>query len=319
MTMSKSFRQVVLPIIVAMIWGSAFLVQGSVADKMGAFTFNGLRSIVAVITLGSFVVFRFLFRKDKKAPAIKSDKKTLVISGVLCGIALCVASNLQQFGMFGTTLEGGNALTEGDSAFITALYIILVPIFSALIMKRSPSWNVWISAVVALIGLFFICNVTAKPLTVYHAELFLCSLVFTAHIIIIDYFGKNVDGIELSLVQFAVMGASSLICAVIFDKIEPSVIIDCLPQLLYAGVFSCSVAYTLQIVAQKGTNPTVVSILLSMESLFALLFEILVGIIVGNVKEHGAMQIVGCVLMVLAIIFAQLNFNKNKNVLTVDN
>ncbi len=305
--MTKNFRQIVLPLIVALIWGSAFIVQGAVADKMGPFTFNGVRSLIAVVALTVTALIFDGVKKKKGVTVEKTNVKMLVVGGVLCGIALTVASNLQQFGMFGTTKEAGEVLTEGDTAFITALYIVLVPL-SLLFFGKKPTLNVWIAVVVAVVGLMLICNFTGgKAFSVYHLELFLCSAAFTVHILLIDHFVKFVDGVKLSCVQFSVMGVSSLILALIFEDFTFKVVFDNILPLLYVGVFSCAIAYTLQIVAQKGTNPTIVSILLSLESFFALVCEIGVGLISGNVKQHTVWQIVGCALMLIAIVLAQVN------------
>jgi len=307
--MGKAFRQTFLPLLVAFIWGSAFIVQGSVASKISAFTFNGIRAIIASVAL-AITSFIFDEVKIKKGIQIKNDNKKLLIGGLLCGLVLCVASNLQQYGMFATTAEGGNVLTEGDSAFITALYIVLVPIFSVF-LKRKIGLNVWISVVLALVGLFLICNVTGgSTFTVYHIELFLCAIAFTFHILLIDYFIQYVDGIKLSQIQFAVMGILSITCALIFDDISFEAIGECMWQLVYVGVFSCAIAYTLQIFAQKGTNASIVSILLSLESVFALICEFVIGLITGNVKPHSPLQLVGCGLMLIAIICAQIDFKK---------
>lgn len=315
--MNRNVKQILLPSIVALIWGGAFIVQGSVADKMGAFTFNAVRSYFAVVvlTLASFVADKV---RTSKGVEIKTHSvRSLIIGGILCGIAICAASNVQQFGMFGTTDAGGNVLTEGDAAFITALYIVLVPII-LLFFGRKPTANVWIAIAMALIGLFLICNFTGgKSFSVYHVELFGCAIIFSVHILLVDHFVKKVDPLKLSCLQFFVMGTVSLIFALIFDDISFAVIAECLPQLIYVGVFSCAIAYTLQIVSQKGTNPVVVSIVLSLESFFALLCEVVLGLITGYVKPHTPLQILGCVIMLLAIVFAQVNvfsyISKKKN------
>lgn len=275
---------------------------------MGAFTFNGIRALIAALVLAATAVTFDKIKSRKGVESKKTDLKGLFIGGTLCGAALFIASNLQQYGMYGTTEAGGNALTEGDSAFITALYIILVPIFSIFLHKK-PTLNVWIAVVLAFIGLFLICNFTGgKAFTIYHVELFLSSISFTFHILLIDKFINGQDGIKLSCIQFTVMGVLSLIFALIFDEISFTVLIDCLPQLLYVGIFSCSIAYTLQIIAQDGTNPTIVSVLLSLESFFALACEFVIGLITGNVKYHTPLQIVGCAIMIVAIVCSQFNF-----------
>ena len=309
--MNTKSKQIVLPLITALIWGSAFVAQGSVADKMGAFTFNASRSFIAVFAL--FVVMLALdtYKAKRGIDVAITDKKGLVLGGVLCGVVLFFASNLQQYGMIGTTDKGGNVLTAGDAAFITALYIVLVPIAST-ILKKKPSANVFIAVFIALLGLFLICNVVGGNLTIYHILLFACALSFTVHIMLVDRFTQTQDGIKLSCLQFLVMGFLSMICSIIFDKDSIVNVIDCAFPLIYVGIFSSAIAYTLQIFSQKGTNPNIVTLILSFESLFALLCELFLDLIMGRQVNHTPLQFVGCVLMVVALIVCQIDFSKLK-------
>ncbi len=304
--MNKTIRHVVFPLITALIWGSAFIFQGQVADKIGSFTFNASRSFIAFMFLLVLAFSIDKFKEHKKINVEKPDGKNLIIGGMFCGFALFAASNLQQFGIIGATEVGGRVLTEGDSAFITALYIILTPI-SGIFFKKKTTINIWFASIIAVLALFFICGASLKMPTIYHLALFACAIGFTVHILVVDHYTQIVDGVKLSCVQFLFAGVFSLICAIIFEKIDFSALAECALPILYVGIFSSGIAYTLQILAQKGSNPTFVSILLSLESVFALLCEFIVGLINNNVKPHSPLQLLGCALMVVAIIFAQFN------------
>ena len=305
--MNKNVRQFLLPMIVSFIWGSAFLVQGSVASKIGAFSFNAVRAFVAAIVL--FPV-SLLIDKRRIARGIQyknADKKRLLLGGSLCGIAVFAASNLQQYGIYGSTEAGGQVLTEGDAAFITSLYIVLVPLV-LVFFNRKPSVRIWVSIALALVALMLICNFSGgAKFTKYHLELFCSAIVYTVHILLVDKFVKNQDGLKLSFVQFAVMGVLSAVCALIFEEISVEAIGDSILQILYVGVFSCAIGYTLQNVAQKGTNPTVVSVILSLESFFALLCEVVIGLISGNPIRHTPLQFIGCFIMIVAIVISQFD------------
>lgn len=304
--MSKTVRQIVLPLITALIWGSAFIFQGQVADKIGAFTFNAARSIIAFVFLLILALSMDMVKAHKKIEVPKTDKKRLIIGGMCCGFALFVASNLQQYGMLGTKPIGGEVLTEGDSAFITALYIILTPI-SGIFFKKKTTVNIWVASLMAVLGLFLLCGVSVKDLTIYHAALFACAIGFTGHILVIDHFTQTLDGVKLSCAQFLFASVFSLISALIFEGIDFAALASCIVPILYVGIFSSGIAYTLQIIAQKGSNPTVVGILLSLESVFALLCEIFIGLITHKTIMHTALQFFGCAIMLLAIVLAQLN------------
>ena len=305
-------RQIFLPLLTAFIWGSAFIAQGSVADKIGAFTFNASRAFIAVIALFCVMIIFDKIKKKRGIKVEKTDVKGLLTGGVLCGVVLFFASNLQQFGIIGATENGGFVLTEGDAAFITALYTVLVPI-TCIFMGKKPAFNVIIAALIALVGLFFICNVVGGNFTIYHVLLFLSAASFTCHILLIDRFTQSQDGVKLSCVQFLVMGFLSIICSILFDRDSVASVVQCGWQLLYVGVFSSAIAYTLQIISQKGANPTIVTIILSFESLFALCCELFLDLIYSRPINHTPLQFVGCFLMVVAVVVAQLDFTTKKS------
>lgn len=288
--------QLLCPILAAFIWGTAFVAQSVSTEHVGAFTFNAARSAIATISIYIVVIIMRKVRKHNSisaSPAKDSGyKKKLIIGGVCCGIALSIASNLQQFGLSDTS--------AGKAGFITALYIVLVPIFGFFMHKRAPL-SVWISVIIATIGLYLLCvkeNFTISKGDIY---VIMCAVGFTAHILIIDYFTRYVDSVELSCVQFAVTTVISAACAFIFETPNISGLSQCVLPLLYCGIFSSAIAYTLQIIAQKDANPTIVSILLSLESVFAT--------ISGAIILHEKMSMpeyIGCILMFSAVLIAQL-------------
>ena len=263
---------------------------------MGAMTFNAVRSYIAVIAL---LLIIFIFGKLKKdKPQLTTEQKKqgrrqLWIGGLCCGTALAVGANLQQAGL-------GAGTDAGKAGFITALYIVLVPIFG-LVFKKKVSLPVWISVALAVAALYLLC--VSGTMTIAYGDLLmlLCAAFFAIHILVIDHFTQFVDGMKLSCIQFLVAGTWSFIGMLIFEHPDWSAVLSCALPILYVGIFSSGVAYTLQILAQKGSNPTVVSILLSMESVFA--------VISGAILLHQQMtgrEYFGCVLMLAAVLLAQI-------------
>ena len=282
-------RQNVLPVLAAMIWGSAFLAQSVGAEHMGPFTFNTARSVVAFFFLLALCAVRRRFRGS----AVRSWRE-LFTAGGFCGAALAVATWLQQAGM---------ATTEpGKAGFITALYIVIVPLIGKFFLKREAPSTIWASVALAAVGLYLLS--VKKRLTVESGDVYmiLCALVFSVQILLIDHFSRRVDGVAMSCVQFFTMTAvSALGAAVTAESVSAEALRVCLWAILYAGVFSSGVAYTLQILAQKDSNPMVVSLLLSLEAVFAALS--------GALFRHERMtarELLGCVLMFAAVVIAQI-------------
>ena len=289
-------RQIVFPLLTALIWGTSFVAQDVCSEKMGAMTFNAVRSYIAVIAL---LLIIFIFGKLKKdKPQLTTEQKKqgrrqLWIGGLCCGTALAVGANLQQAGL-------GAGTDAGKAGFITALYIVLVPIFG-LVFKKKVSLPVWISVALAVAALYLLC--VSGTMTIAYGDLLmlLCAAFFAIHILVIDHFTQFVDGMKLSCIQFLVAGTWSFIGMLVFEQPDWSAVLSCALPILYVGIFSSGVAYTLQILAQKGSNPTVVSILLSMESVFA--------VISGAILLHQQMtgrEYFGCVLMLAAVLLAQI-------------
>lgn len=278
-------RNSLLLLLTAFIWGAAFVAQSVGGEAVGCFTFNGVRSLI-----GALVLLPVIWLMDAKK---KEDQKTLITGGICCGVMLCIASNFQQFGISFTTV--------GKAGFITAMYILIVPILG-LFMKKKPGLQVWLGVVLAVMGLYLLC-MTSESFSLSKGDflVLICAGFFSLHILIIDYFSPKVDGVRMSCIQFLVCGILSMVMAFIFETPEVSVILSGWLPILYAGVLSCGVAYTLQIVGQKNMDPTVASLILSLESVFS----VLAGWLILN-QTLSLRELSGCVLMFLAIILAQL-------------
>lgn len=281
-------------LLTATIWGVAFVAQSVGMDYVGGFTFNAVRSIIGSIVL--LPVIWFLDRQKTPASRTeeekKSGQKTLLTGGIACGICLCLASNFQQFGIKYTTV--------GKAGFITACYIVIVPILG-LFLKKKCSPFIWSAVVMALIGLYLLCITDGFSIGKGDILVMICAVLFSLHILVIDYFSPKVDGVKMSCIQFLVCGILSGIPALIFENPQISSILAAWQPILYAGVMSCGVAYTLQIVGQKNMNPTVASLILSLESCISVLAGwILLG------QSMSGKEILGCVIMFAAIILAQL-------------
>jgi drug/metabolite transporter (DMT)-like permease len=282
----------------ALIWGTAFVAQSVGNNYMGPITFQASRSVLAIVVLLPLV----LVRSRARTKRIKANDRnvqtysfrTTVKGGLLCGLMLCSASILQQIGITGTDV--------GKSGFITAMYIVLVPVLSFFI-SRKASIRVWISVAIAVTGLYFLCvsGGSLAGITKYDLMLVACAFLFSLQIILIDYFAKNVDGVELSLGQFITTTVISVILMFVFERPQISDIISGAFPVIYAGIMSSGVAYTLQIVGQKGQDPTISSLIMSLESVISVLAG---WVILG--QKLTAREGVGCILMFLAIILAQL-------------
>lgn len=295
-------RQVLFPILAAFIWGTAFVAQDLCADAIGAFTFNAARYFIAVLALLVVILISDKMKKDKPvlSPAEKkAANKQLWIGGLCCGAALAIASNFQQAGLVAGT-------DAGKAGFITALYVVLVPVFG-LFFKRKVNLPTWIAVMLSVVALYLLCIKGSFTLAPGDLLILVCAVCFAVHILVIDHFTATVDGVKLSCLQFLFACIISSVCMFIFEDVDMAAILSCVMPLLYVGIFSCGVGYTLQILAQKGSNPTVVTILLSLESVFA--------VIAGAVVLHQQMtarEYLGCVLMFAAVVLAQIPMPQKK-------
>ena len=294
-------RQIILPLITAMIWGGSFVTQSLSASRMGTFSFGMLRMIPAsLFLLGLVGISRRLYPREKYS---REQKKELLTAVISCGVMLSIGINLQQYGMRETS--------AGKGGFITALYIVLVPVFGLLIGKK-PSKRVWLFVALAVAGLYFLCFTGGEELSFAGGDfyIFLCAIAFTIHIMLVDHFGSRVDSIELSCIQFVTVGGISGICALLFgEQTTAEEIRICLPYILYAGILTGGVGYTCQVVAQKDGDPTVISLLLSLESFFA--------VVSGAIFLHERMSVreyFGCALMLTAAVLSRLPEKSGKAV-----
>lgn len=296
--MSKRMQGNILLFITAFIWGCAFVAQRTGMEYIGPLTFNGIRSLVGGFTLLIFLLVRNQLQQNNKTN-IDNGKKTdlpsgkfTFLCGCVCGICLFVGTTLQQLGMVYTT--------AGKAGFITAFYIILVPLLG-IFMKKKIRLIVWFGVLLAMAGLYLLC--VGEDFTVNKGDglVLLCSFAFTIHITFVDKVSQMIDGVVISCIQLFVCGLMSVIGIVIFEEVDWNLVLQCSIPILYAGVLSCGVAYTLQIVAQKYTEPTVASMIMSLESVFALLSGMI--ILKESITPH---EIAGCVIMFVAIILAQL-------------
>lgn len=295
-------RQVLFPILAAFIWGTAFVAQDLCADAIGAFTFNAARYFIAVLALLVVILISDKIKKDKPvlSPAEKkAANKQLWIGGLCCGAALAIASNFQQAGLVAGT-------DAGKAGFITALYVVLVPVFG-LFFKRKVNLPTWIAVMLSVVALYLLCIKGSFTLAPGDLLILVCAVCFAVHILVIDHFTATVDGVKLSCLQFLFACIISSVCMFIFEDVDMAAILSCVMPLLYVGIFSCGVGYTLQILAQKDSNPTVVTILLSLESVFA----VIAGAIILK-QQMSVREYIGCGVMFAAVILAQLEFPVKK-------
>lgn len=294
-----------LLLITSIIWGCAFVAQKIGMEHIGPFSFCAYRFIFSALFLIIIVIARDLL-VYKKLIIFKENKqnlKTMLIGGVLCGIALAIATNFQQYGMQGTT--------AGKSGFITALYIVLVPVLGIFAKKKVKKME-WVSVVLSLVSLMLLCfkkeELSGKfTFNTYDIYLLLCALFFSIQILLIDYFSKNNDCLFMAMVQFITCAIISTILMIFFEKPNIQQVGDAIWPLLYAGIASGGIAYTLQFIGQKYTSPTLASIIMSLESVISLIAGAII------IKEQLSVQeLIGCFLMFVAIIIAQIPYNNKQ-------
>ena len=281
-------KQSMLLLLAAAIWGVAFVAQSVGMEYVGPFTFLASRSV-----LGAFVLFPYIIIKDKKKKEKAVNDKTLIIGGICCGTLLFLASILQQIGIMYTTV--------GKSGFITAMYIIIVPLLG-MFLKKKMGIKIWTGVILAVAGLYFLCMVPGTVIIQMGDILtFLCAIAFSFHILTVDYFGSKLDGVKLSCIQFLTCAVWSGIGMFLLEEVSIKSICSAWLPILYAGALSSGVAYTLQIIGQRGLNPTVASLIMSMESVIS----VIAGWAILNQSLSGR-ELMGCVLMFGAIILVQL-------------
>lgn len=295
----------------AFIWGIAFVAQSEGGNAVGPYTFNCIRSF-----LGAAVLLPAIAWLDKTFPrrrqdAAEGDKKTFILGGVWCGIFLAAATTSQQLGMFYGT-------SPGKAGFLTACYILIVPVMGIFLGKKC-GWNIWLGVALAFAGLYFLCMDGADMSVAFSDWLIIaCAFLFAVQIMLVDHYAPKVDGVRLACLEFFVCGC---ICSVpmYFMEIRTAAggiggwlalfrSMEAWVTIIYAGVFSCGVAYTLQIIGQAGLNPAVASLLMSLESVFSVLAG---WVILGD--RLTARELSGCGLIFAAMVLAQLPLGQKKS------
>lgn len=276
-----------LLLLTAMIWGSSFVAQSAGADLISPAFFNGTRMLLGSLLLSPLAVYRM----RRYVPA--SSRRTLLLGGACCGVLMFTGSYIQQTGIAYTT--------AGKAGFLTAIYVVLVPVLG-IFLKKKPRPILWVSVALACVGLYFLCFTDKTfSLAMGDAAMLGGAVMFALHIMVVDHFSPLVDGVCLSFVQFLTAGSLGMVVAFITEQPSFAALSAAAVPILYTGVFTMGVAYTLQIVAQKDTDPTVASLILCMESVFAVVFGWLILHETLSLREG-----VGSVFMFIAILLAQL-------------
>lgn len=295
-TKNKLFGPVML-IAAAMIWGLSFVAQDEGMNHVEGFTFNGIRMMIGSAVLLPLIAFR---NKKNHAKLSKEEKHSVLKANLIgiipVGICLFLGSTLQQFAF--------NYTETGKIGFLTALYMIFVPILG-LFLKKKPAFTIWIGVILGLVGMYLLCVGSSTSFNIGIGELLAigCALAYAVHILVIDKFGQNIDSVVLSCGQFFITGLISCILMFIFEKPSLENILNAAVPILYSGVLSSGVGFTVQIVGQKYTDPTIAAMLMCLESVFAVLFAFIM-------PPHEILQTVeyiGCIIIFVAIIIAQIN------------
>ena len=276
----------------AFIWGTAFAFQRMAAGHIGAITFNFYRSVLASLSLG---VLLFVSKRKTGAAAEPEgyDRKKAITGGLVCGVLVFAASVVQQL-----ALEGTEA---GKAGFLTTLYILLVPLFSVVFLHKKVSPGLWVSVALGLTGLYFISikeNFTISP---SDALVLVSAVIYAVYILAVDYYVRFCSPMWLNCVQFAVAAVLGLIGAFTLEQPTLAQLRECIIPIVYLGIFSSALAYTLQFAAQRDGNPVAVTLLLSMESVFSVLGA------AALLREFlSGRELFGCGIMLCAVILVQL-------------
>ena len=281
--LSKQIRNSFLLLIAALIWGVAFVAQSTGMEHIGPFTFTFLRNVIGTVVLLPIA----FFSKEKS-----ESSKILIISAVLSGIALGIASCLQQYGMLYTSV--------GKAGFLTALYIIIVPIIG-FFFKKKCSWLTWVAVLLAIIGVYFLCMTEEFAINKGDIYELLCAFAFSIQIMIISKYTERINAYRFACIQFFTAGLVAFFPMLLTETIGWSGVSAAMIPLLYTGVMSSGVAYTLQIIGERDLNPTVAALIMSLESCIS----VLAGWILIN-QTLSTREIVGCVIMFISIILAQI-------------
>lgn len=298
--MSNKLKGNALLLITAFIWGTAFVAQKS-GGELGAFTFNGIRTFVGGLFLLPFIFAGYSRKKKISEKPVPIFTKGDLIAGTVCGVLLFIAASLQQFGLAYTT--------AGKAAFITTLYVVFCPIFSIFLLKKGVRAIIWICVVLECIGLYLLC-MQGDSFSIQFGDtlVLICAVAFSLQMIAVDYFIEKVDGLNLACLQFLISGAIGMVCMFIFERpVVPSEILSFWGPILYAGILSCGIGYTFQVLGQKYADPSIAALILCLESVF--------GVLAGAVVLHEVMslrEIMGCAIMFVAVILSNLPEKKEK-------
>ncbi len=291
---------IILMLLAAFIWGTAFIAQSKGLEKIGNFTFLSFRSYLAVAALLPVSIITYKKDKKKKIGENKENSrffsKRLIVSSIICGTMLFFGNAAQQLGIVNSGV--------GKSGFLTTLYILIVPLIGLIVFKRKVNPVLWICIGIALVGMYFLCVTQSGGIGFGDVMLVICALCFSIQITAVDHYISTVDGIRLSLMQFVVCGLISTVVMLFTEQLEFSALLDSWFAVFYAGVMSSGVAFTLQILSQEHLNPVVASLIMSLESVFAALS----GAVFGERLSRN--EIIGCCLVFTAIIISQLPTEK---------
>lgn len=291
-------KSLVLLLLTSMIWGAAFVAQSVGMDHVGPWTFLSLRSLLGGLILipGVWLLDGLKGKAARPANFLTGDAgegKELLKGGICAGAVLCGASALQQIGLLYTT--------AGKAGFLTALYILFVPFLGVVLLKQRLPKTIWFCVLLAVVGMALLCLNGGLALELGDGLELLCALVFSLHILVLDHFAPKVDPVRLSCLQFFVCGALAAAPMVLVERPEPAMLLNAWAPILYAGLLSSGVGYTLQAVAQRDCDPTLASLVMCLESVFSVLFGwLLLG------QRLSPRELVGCMLMFVAIALANL-------------
>ncbi|MBE6607759.1 MAG: DMT family transporter [Ruminococcaceae bacterium] len=308
---SKSITSSLLLLLAALIWGSAFIAQSLGMEHIGPLSFVCIRSFIGFFALIPVLLVIQKIQKKKllaeNALQPDSTSKKVILpkaikGGIVCGIFLSVGMICQQYGILYLTESGGNI---GKAGFITTMYILIVPILG-LFFKQKVSPRLWVSVALAIVALYLLSVTDSFTISIGDSLLILCAFGFAAQILAADYFVKDVNGVLISCLQFLFCALITVIPAILIEKPSPEMILPAWQSLIYTGAFSSGIAFTLQIVAQKNLHPAVASLLMSCESVFAVLSGFAILGQIPSIRE-----IIGSVIMFAAVILAQLPAKNN--------
>ena len=299
--MTGRTQGILMLLVASLIWGTAFVAQSVGMEHVGPFTFNGARFLVGALVLTPVIWLNSRTLSGKGKSEKPASSKLLMKGGLYCGLIIFVSSTLQQMGILHTTV--------GKAGFITSLYIVIVPLLG-LFLRKKVDGLIWGCVLLAVAGMYLLCTNESFALNQGDLFILLCAIGFATHILVIDHFSPLVDGVKLSALQFLACSVLSTIAALLFEQPTWESILVAWKPILYTGLLSCGVAYTFQILGQKYVVPVIASLILSLESVFAVLSG---WIILNEVLTQKEMW--GCVLLFIAILLAQMPefFKKKKS------